>query len=91
MRSDGPDLGCCPWARCEAEFNRVPSRDAVPTDRYAMLAGLSVCNGLTEACNEAGLDGKFYELHHALRRVMDTPDAAERWARGEDIFSGLLR
>jgi Fe-S-cluster containining protein len=78
-------------AKCEAELNRVPNREPVPTDKFAMLAGLSVSNGLMDACQRANLDGNFYELHHALRRVMDTPDAAERWARGENVFEGCLR
>ena len=78
-------------ARCEDEFNRVPDREPLPTDRYAMLAGLSVSNGLTDACRDAGLDGNFYELHHALRRVMATPNAADRWARGENVFDGCLQ
>jgi len=78
-------------ARCEAEFKRVPGRDAVPVDRFAMAAGLAASNGLQQACKDARLDGQFYELHHALRRVLDTPDAADRWARGEDVFDGCLR
>ena len=77
--------------KCEAEFNRVEKRDPVPTDNFAMLAGLSVSNGLMSACKQANLDGDFYELHHALRRVMDGPDAAERWANGKTIFEGCLR
>jgi hypothetical protein len=78
-------------AKCEAEFNRVPDREPVPTDRFAMLAGLAVSNGLMEACKRACLDGNFYELHHALRLVLDTPDAAQRWARREGVFDGALR
>lgn len=78
-------------AKCEAEFNRVPDRAAVPTDRFTMLAGLGVSNGLMDACRQAGLDGNFYELHHVLRRVLDTPQAAEEWARGQKVFDGCLR
>jgi hypothetical protein len=78
-------------AKCEAEFNRVPGRDPVPTDKFAMLAGLAVSNGLMEGCKRAKLDGNFYELHHALGRVLDTADAAERWARGDGVFDGCLR
>jgi hypothetical protein len=78
-------------AKCEAEFNRVPGREPVPTDGIAMLAGLAVSNGLMEACKRANLDGNFYELHHALRCVLDTLDAAQQWARGQDVFNGCLR
>ena len=75
-------------AKCEAEFKHLVNRDPVPADKYTMLVGLGVSFGLKDAIRKAGLDGNFYELHHALRRVMDTPDAAERWARREDVFDG---
>ena len=77
-------------AKCEAEFNRVPDRDPVPTDKFTMLTGLGVSFGLKDACKQADLDGDFYELHHALRRVLDTPSAAEKWARKENLFDGCL-
>ena len=78
-------------ARCEAEFKRVPGHDPVPTDRFTMIAGLAVSNGLSNACREADLEGDFCELHSALQRVLETPDAAEQWARGVNVFDGCLR
>ena len=78
-------------AKCAAEFDRVPGREPVPTDKYAMYAGLGVSTGLLEACRRGGFDGQFYELHHALRLVLDTPDAVERWARRENVFSGCMK
>lgn len=77
-------------AKCAAEFERVPDREPVPTDKYAMHAGLGVSNGLLEACRHAGFDGQFYELHHALRLALDSPDAIERWARRENVFAGCM-
>ena len=77
-------------AKFEAEFNRLPDRVPVPADRFAMLAGLAVSNGLMAACRQAGFDGTFYELHHALRRVLDAPDASDGWARQEPVFEGCL-
>ncbi len=76
--------------KCEAEFNREPNRDAIPTDEFAAAAALCVAIGLRDGCKKARLDGTSFELHHALRRVLDTPDAAERWARGADVFAGCL-
>ena len=78
-------------AKCEAEFKRTAKRDPVPTDKFAMLAGLAASNGLMEACKQANLDGDFYELHHALGRVMDDPEAGEKWANGKTVFDGCLR
>ncbi len=78
-------------AACEAEFNRAPGRGKVPIDDYARLAGLSASYGLREACQQAGVDGEFYELHHALRRLWDQPDAADAWARGETPLADCLR
>lgn len=42
--------------------------------------------GLTRALKSAGLDSRIYELNGALATAMETPDAAERWAKGENIF-----
>jgi Fe-S-cluster containining protein len=77
--------------KCEDEFHRRPNRDPVPTDKFAMVAGLGVSQGLMSACRKAGVDGEFYELHHALLRIFDTPDARQAWAQGHDIFAGCLK
>lgn len=47
--------------------------------------------GLTEALISAGRDGNVYELNSALVAALDTPNAAERWARGEEIFAQCKR
>jgi len=78
-------------AACEAEFHRVPGRTGVPIDRYAMLACLGASYGLKGACRETGLDGEFYELHHALCRLWDQPDAPKAWAAGQRLFAGCPR
>lgn len=78
-------------AACEAEFRREPGRTPVPTDRFAMLVGLGASHGLRQACAAAGLDGEFYELHHALRVALAAPDAAARWLRGEPVFADCLK
>ncbi len=44
--------------------------------------------GLTRALKSAGLDAKVYELNSALARALEVPDAAERWAQGENVFQG---
>jgi Fe-S-cluster containining protein len=78
-------------AACEGEFDRMPGRVEVPIDRYAMVAGLSAAYGLKEACQQAGMDGEAYELHHALQRIWDRADAAAAWSAGESLFDGCLR
>ena len=42
--------------------------------------------GLTRALKSAGLDAEVYELNSALATALETPDAAERWAKGENVF-----
>ena len=78
-------------AACEAEFHRVSGRAEVPVDRYAMLVCLGASHGLRDACREGGLDGEFYELHHALRRIWDQPDAPKAWAAGQMLFASCPR
>ncbi|MSU64100.1 MAG: hypothetical protein EXS31_17185 [Pedosphaera sp.] len=46
--------------------------------------------GLTRALESAGLDAKIYELNNALATALETPDAAERWAKGENVFHNPL-
>ncbi len=60
-----------------------PSGWAAHTD----LVGMGIAEGLTQGLEAAGLDGRQYELHGALVTALDNPDAAERWANGEDLFS----
>jgi Fe-S-cluster containining protein len=52
------------------------------------LAAQAVGNGLTRASKAMGLESDSYELEAAMLRALETTDAAERWARGERIFTG---
>ena len=44
--------------------------------------------GLCDALRTAGMDSRIYELNRALAIALARPDAAERWANGEDVFMG---
>jgi Fe-S-cluster containining protein len=62
-------------------------------DRVHMHAGVrevaaGVIYGLILASKGQGLEWGRYELEAAVLRALDTPDAAERWARGERVFTG---
>jgi hypothetical protein len=47
--------------------------------------------GLIHELASEGLDAKVYELNSALVTALETPDAARRWAQGEDVFAGCKR
>jgi Fe-S-cluster containining protein len=64
------------------------AQPAPPIDSYAHMAANAVLHGVSAAVAAAGKDGRLYELHGAVLRALDTPDAARRWAQGEDIFAG---
>lgn len=51
----------------------------------ATLFDMTMGRGL----ERAGLDAERYELSGALVAVLDTPDTAARWARGEDVFADV--
>jgi hypothetical protein len=51
-------------------------------------AGRGAQTGLCVGTFRLGLGAKMYELRSAVLRALDTPDAEERWARGEDVFAG---
>jgi Fe-S-cluster containining protein len=87
-------IACSSWcslsrAECEASFkDDDPATATVTIDAGMHEWGRGVQVGLSTAVFRLGLDGKTYELHSALLRALDTPDAEERWARGDGIFSG---
>jgi Fe-S-cluster containining protein len=47
--------------------------------------------GEAQALQSAGLDANLYELNSALVTALDTPDAAQRWRKGEDTFAECTR
>ena len=75
-------------AQCEAAFAADPVTANVTIDAIVHTTGRGVQTGLCIGAIRSGLDGRTYELPGALLRALDTPDAEERWARGEDVFAG---
>lgn len=75
---------------CEAEFNRVAGRAAVPVDEQAMFGVLAAARGLEDACDDAGLDSEGRELHHMLLRLWDDPGAGQAWRTGALRFDDCL-
>ena len=66
-----------------------PHEDVSPSS-HARLVAEGVEEGVVRALEEAGFDGKVYELNSALAVALETPDVAERWAAGEDVFDTCL-
>jgi Fe-S-cluster containining protein len=87
-------FACRAWhsmsvSRCEAIFVAGdPVSMIPPLDTGAYEAVWDVARGLAEGCQQARLDGKSYELHSLLLRVLETPAAGPRWLQGEDILAG---
>lgn len=65
---------------------RVDGIQAAPG--YALLRGL-VDFGFMAGIEINGLGSKSYELNHALRVALQTPDGEQRWLGGEDIFKDV--
>jgi len=87
-------LHCRGWCRfCGSEENDSLSSpgDAVLWDEHARTVGRGAEEGLSQALESSGLDGKIYELNSALVAALDTPTAAEQWASGTLIFAGCKR
>jgi hypothetical protein len=47
-----------------------------------------VARGVTDGLKQSRLDGKSYELHSILQRVLETPEAAQQWTQCEEVFTG---
>jgi len=78
----------------EMDSNSLPPADsqAQSTDEkgheHTVAQGIEI--GLTRALKSAGLDARIYELNGALATALASPDAAERWAKGESVFYNPL-
>jgi hypothetical protein len=58
---------------------------------YEDTVAEGIALGLSRALQSASLDGNTYEFNSALATALEIPDAAERWARGEDVFASCPR
>ena len=89
-------FACRAWnstsaARCEAIFTHGnPVTMLPPLDMRTYEAVWDVARGVTDGLKRSRLDGKSYELHSLLQRVLDTPQAAQRWTQGEEVFAGCV-
>lgn len=73
----------------ELDLDLIGSDDSSsPLEDHMEIVGLGMAEGLAEGLERVGLDANRYELHSALALAIDRPDAAERWAAGEDVFGG---
>jgi hypothetical protein len=87
-------FACRAWnstsaARCEAIFTHGnPVTMLPPLDMRTYGTVWDVARGLTDGLQQSRLDGKSYEIHSILQRVLATPEAAQRWTQGEDVFAG---
>ncbi|MCG3128192.1 MAG: hypothetical protein CHACPFDD_03068 [Phycisphaerae bacterium] len=89
-------LGCRGWtsfskADCDAALTTSESGHSGPQDRIAFWAAGCSTEGLERGLRRAGLHAQQLEFHSALRRALDHPDAAERYARGEPLFQSCAR
>jgi Fe-S-cluster containining protein len=77
---------------CEASIGRPGDQPEgqVSIDLPLHSLGQAVSIGLRLACSDRGLETTRYELNEALLRALDTPDAAQRWLGGEQVFQGCM-
>ena len=68
-------------SRCLAGFDS--SADAM---EWAKDLEEGMIEGLQRELNEAGLDGRRYDLNQGLARVLSDPAAESRWLRGERLL-----
>ena len=98
----GTDCVCAAWPvrplQCRAVHAVSSARRRGGRDPWLEAGALThaeqVCEGalvgVREGLRGAGLDDGLYEMHSALVRALEIPDAAERWGRGEKLFAGCL-
>jgi Fe-S-cluster containining protein len=79
------DAGECERATADPTAQATIPRHMAP----ARIFGTAK-SAIVAACEEAGLDGRRFELTSAFAVAMNEPDAAERWLRGERLFDAAL-
>lgn len=77
-------------AQCERALQQA--EDNLPVDNHAGIrqAAADLEQELLAATRGANLPTRQLELTAALRIALETPDAADRWVRGEDVFNAAL-
>ena len=87
-------FACRAWnstsvARCQEIFEYGDPITMIPPIEMDVYETIwDVAQGLIDGLKQARLDSTSYELHSVLQRALDTPDAAQRWVQGEDVFAG---
>jgi Fe-S-cluster containining protein len=64
----------------------VTASDAPDAEQHEQTVAEGIELGVTRALKASGLSSGVYELNSALAAALGTPDAAERWAKGEEVF-----
>jgi hypothetical protein len=76
-------------APCLSEYEGQSGTIAVPDHYTAHAANAQLA--LAAALAAADRPVAYYEFSAAILRVLDTPNAAQRWTAGEDVFAGVLQ
>jgi Fe-S-cluster containining protein len=79
-------LNCRGWTSTSRDD--CASESPVTPHAFVHLATQAAGHGLTRVAAALQLEATSYELEAAILRALEIPDAAERWARGERIFTG---
>jgi hypothetical protein len=87
-------FACRAWtstsaSRCATIFTEGdPVTMLPPLDMPTYETVWEIAHGVTDGLMQRRLDGTSYALHSIVQRVLDTPEAAHRWLRGEAVFTG---
>jgi hypothetical protein len=77
-------------AQCEQALHQAEDNLSVDNDARIRQAASDIEQELLAATRDAGLPTRQLELTAALRIALESPDASERWTRGEDVFQDAL-
>ncbi len=77
-------------AKCEEAYLNPAAPNTAPFDYHARIWTVSVADGMRDAQKAKGIDAQRYELNSAVSCALVTPDAAEKWIQGQDVFRDCL-
>jgi Fe-S-cluster containining protein len=74
-----------------ARSHRNLTNEQVPSPAMYIGSRTAYATALYAALSQLALHNSSYEFNAAVVRVLDIPDAEQRWLAGEDVFAGVLR
>lgn len=81
-------IQCLGWCPLPQDLESTPQASTKTLDPHAQTLASGITTGLSRGLERRGLDGRQWELNHALAIALRDTSAVQKWLSGEPIFHG---